>query len=119
MQEAEELQDHIRSPYHHGELKDATHKFSVRNPACGDEVTLQLRIRDQRIEEAWHIVRGCSLCLGTTSILCSRIEGLRVQELQEFPADWTLSFFDFPVTKGRIGCCVLPMTALQAILKAP
>lgn len=41
--------DHTRSSDWLGELAAATHTASSRNPACGDEVTLQLHIEQQSV----------------------------------------------------------------------
>ena len=52
--------EHFRNPRGQGGLADATHTANVTDPACGDELALDLVVADARVESARFRVRGCS-----------------------------------------------------------
>jgi nitrogen fixation NifU-like protein len=112
----DDMSDHLANPYHRGRLDNATHRISQRNPACGDEVTLELRIEGNSVKEAWHNAKGCGLCKATTSAICQNIEGMLISDVLQLPELWSLHLFGFTISPGRRDCCFLPMQALRALL---
>jgi nitrogen fixation NifU-like protein len=44
--------EHYKNPRNRGELEGANAVVFMNNPSCGDEVTLQLRIQDDRVLDA-------------------------------------------------------------------
>ena len=74
------LQERLRDPVHLGAVEAATHVGAVGNPACGDVVTLHLRVRDGRIEAAGFESIGSAYQLATASVLCDCVLGQTVEE---------------------------------------
>jgi nitrogen fixation NifU-like protein len=56
------------------------------NPLCGDEVTLDLRLRGGRVEAVGHRVRGCLLCRAAAAALARGAVGRSAGELDEVRA---------------------------------
>ncbi len=77
------LEQRLRNPPHLGSLEDATAVGAVGNPACGDVVTLYLRIADGRIEKATFESMGSAYQLATASVLCDCVEGLSVSDARD------------------------------------
>ena len=75
-----ELIDHFEHPRHVGQLTDPDAAAKVENPACGDVMTLELRIADGRITEARYQVKGCVAAIGCGSALTELIEGKTIDE---------------------------------------
>jgi len=67
--------DHAKRPMNKGVLPDATVTVPADNPTCGDEVTLQLRVADGRIEEVKFTGQGCAICMASTSMMTRAIKG--------------------------------------------
>jgi len=67
--------EHYRSPRNKGELPEKTVEIHMRNPSCGDEIRLQLRIHDGRIEEAKFVGQGCSISQAAVSMMTSLVTG--------------------------------------------
>ena len=77
---SEVLLDHFSHPRNVGEIEDPDGEGSITNPACGDIMRLQLRIRGGVIEEAKWRVEGCSTSIAASSMLSELVVGLAVEE---------------------------------------
>ncbi len=72
--------DHYRNPRNSGELPDATVEVHMRNPTCGDDISLQLRIEDDRIEEVKFVGEGCSISQASVSMMTTLLKGRSLDE---------------------------------------
>lgn len=73
--------DHYRRPRNRGELPGADHEAHMRNPTCGDEIRLQLRLDGAgRIAEARFTGEGCSISQAAVSMLTQLVKGKTPQE---------------------------------------
>jgi nitrogen fixation NifU-like protein len=80
---------HYRHPRNRGELEDATAVVSRFNPLCGDEITLQLRVRDGRVEAARFLGQGCSISQASASMLTELLVGRTAEEAEALAARFT------------------------------
>jgi len=110
------IRDHLEKPFHYGIVQNPSIVGSKRNPACGDEVTLSLRISNEIIVEAWHQVRGCMLCKAAASILCEHLQNVPVGQAQEISDSDIVQWTGINITPGRKGCCALPVWTLHELL---
>lgn len=109
--------DHFESPYHKGHLSCPTCSHSDRNPICGDQITLELSIDDQRrVREAFFDGKGCAISQAAASILCEAIEGKSLDELQNFQAKDMLDLLKVRLTASRQKCGLLGFKVLKTIL---
>lgn len=72
---------HYRRSRHRGEVERPDVAIAERNPLCGDDLFLTLRVRDGRIEEARFAGHGCAISQAAASMLCQQAEGKSFQEL--------------------------------------
>ena len=70
--------DHFRNPRNAGTMHDADGVGSVENPASGAEVSLQLKIVDERIVRAVFRAQGCTATIAAASVLTEMVAGLSV-----------------------------------------
>jgi nitrogen fixation NifU-like protein len=77
------VMDHFLNPRNTGEIEEATHKATVRNPACGDVLKLTLRIEDGIVREARAKTFGCAAAIASSSALTELLKGRRVEEAKE------------------------------------
>lgn len=110
------LLDHARSPYHYGHCPSVSHRESLRNPMCGDEVCLELDIEGKTVLEAWFTGRGCVLSQAAASMLCEFIERQSVNELRQLEVVEFLALPGFSPTPRRRQCLLLPFRALKNLL---
>ncbi len=62
------------------ELENPTHEELGHNPSCGDEITLQLRVADNKIEDMSYTGQGCAISQASTSIMIDTVKELTLDE---------------------------------------
>ena len=127
------LLKHSREPSNRKPLPSANATGKLKNPLCGDLVTVHLRIEKNQIAQAAFEAQSCSICMASASMLTEELTGSSIQETQTF----TTSLIDMltnPTVKmslpetdlnalsgvkefpSRIRCATLPWEALLAAL---
>lgn len=72
--------DLFRNPKNLGKMEDASVVAVAGNPACGDMITLYLKITEQTIvEKATFESYGCAANIATASIVTEMIKGLTLE----------------------------------------
>ena len=61
--------EHNSHPDYKYEMDAPTHEHDGINPSCGDDITLQLRVKDGVIEDAGFIGSGCAISEGSASLM--------------------------------------------------
>ena len=62
-------------------LDNPTVRFTLKNPICGDEVTVDLSInKNYKITDYGHNVKGCALCEASAGLLSNNIIGVNAKE---------------------------------------
>ena len=75
----EVILDHYKRPHHKG-LTAGDIQVHHINPSCGDEVTLSLKVKDQKVGEiSWDGV-GCSISQASVSIMSDLLTGKSISE---------------------------------------
>lgn len=115
----EHILDHYEDPYHRGACPGCTHRHQDDNPLCGDVVSMELRLNDGKIEEAYFDGDGCCISQAAASMLVERFDGKTVEEVKRFTAPEMLEMFGVRLTPNRQKCCLLPWRVLQAAIYSP
>jgi nitrogen fixation NifU-like protein len=68
--------EHYRNPRNKGELADHTAEAHVANPVCGDELSVQIRLDGERIEEVAFDGQGCSISQASMSMMTDLVTGV-------------------------------------------
>ncbi|MCL6625140.1 Fe-S cluster assembly sulfur transfer protein SufU [Alicyclobacillus shizuokensis] len=74
------IMDHYQHPRNQGELTAKTVSVDLRNPSCGDEITLQLEVADGRVQDVRFRGSGCSISMASASMMTEAIKGQDVPE---------------------------------------
>ena len=74
---------HHRDPCGYGIPDHCTHSADGRNARCGDEVTVALRIEEERIVEAAFEARACAVTRSSSSLMVQRIRNTTTTEARE------------------------------------
>jgi nitrogen fixation NifU-like protein len=112
-----------------GRLGAPSASASRDNPLCGDDVTMDVSIREGRVADLGHRVRGCVLCQAAASVLGSVAPGRSAEEIARAraalaamlreagsvpPSPWEELAVFLPVrdVPSRHECVLLPFDAL-------
>lgn len=67
--------DHNRRPKNYGALDGATNSAEGRNPLCGDEVKVELKVAADQIEDVRFTASGCAVSRASASIMTQAVKG--------------------------------------------
>ena len=126
----ETLIEQSRNPKNNYAIEGANRQSELKNPLCGDVVTIYLSVSGDRIEEASFKAQCCSICRASASMLTTRIAGsdslsaislaedlfafLNESESDIFDKDDLLQALSGVKTfASRIRCATLPWEAFQ------
>lgn len=79
----EVILDHNRKPRNFREMEDADRRIEGRNPLCGDEITLWLKLDGDRVSDVSFKGSGCAISKSSASLMTSTVKGKSVAETQE------------------------------------
>lgn len=76
------IMDHYRNPRNKGLAKDPRGYMTVhlKNPSCGDDLTVQLKVEGDRIKEIRQSGEGCSICCASASMMAELLESETIEE---------------------------------------
>ena len=74
--------DHYRNPRHRGHLQKPTAAKEGYNPLCGDEVTVELMVRDGVIDDVAYVGSGCSISQSSASMMTEAVQGKRLKDVK-------------------------------------
>jgi nitrogen fixation NifU-like protein len=75
--------DHNRRPKNYGALEGATSSAEGRNPLCGDEVKVELKVADDEIEDVRFTASGCAVSRASASIMTQAVKGKSRAEVEK------------------------------------
>jgi len=77
------IMEHSKNSPNKREMDDADIEEHGHNPNCGDDITLELKLDDDMIEDAAFKGSGCAISQASTSIMIDLIKGKKIEEALE------------------------------------
>lgn len=72
------IMDNYKNPKNKGLKDDEGYKtLHLNNPSCGDEITIQVKIQDDKIVDIRQDGHGCSICCSSASVMTDSLIGLK------------------------------------------
>ena len=72
--------DHSKSPRNFGELPGADHRAEGRNPLCGDQVSVSVKMNGDVIEDIRFQGSGCAIAKASASVMTTALKGKTLTE---------------------------------------
>jgi nitrogen fixation protein NifU and related proteins len=110
----EAILDHYKHPRHKGHLESPDVHYHDTNPFCGDEVTIELKVKDGVVVEAAFDGRGCAISQASASMIMEEIIGMTVDDLKAWGKEDVLELLGIEIGPVRLKCALLPLKALKA-----
>ena len=77
------IMEHSMNSYNKKKLENADYSEIGHNPNCGDEITLELKVNGNIIEDMAFSGHGCAISQASTSIMIDTLKGKTVDEAKE------------------------------------
>ena len=77
------IMEHSMNSYNKKHLEKADYEEIGHNPNCGDEITLELKLNNNIIEDMAFTGHGCAISQASTSIMIDTLKGKTVEEAKE------------------------------------
>lgn len=110
--------DHYKRPRNRGEIEGGgTVEVHMRNPSCGDEIKLQLQVKNGVVEDLRFLGEGCSISQAAASMMTTIVKGKEVEEALALAHRFTdMMHGDEEAAKDR---SLRDLRALQGVSKFP
>lgn len=106
--------DHYRNPRNKGTLDPADYSYEDVNPLCGDEIRIDVRVKDDKIDEIAFSGRGCAISQASASILMEMTDGKSLDEVKAITKEDLLEELMVPISPARLKCALLSLKVLKA-----
>lgn len=132
----EVIMEHNASKHNRRHIEGANVIETGHNPSCGDEIKLELKVKDDVIEDAAFTGVGCAISQASTSIMIDLIKGKTVDEAKHIVNTFlgmikreitddkqlevledALAFKNISNMPARVKCAVLSWHTLDESLK--
>ncbi len=77
------IMEHSMNSYNKKKLENADFSEIGHNPNCGDEITLQIKLNNNVIEDMAFSGHGCAISQSSTSIMIDTLKGKTIDEAKE------------------------------------
>jgi nitrogen fixation NifU-like protein len=110
----EVILDHYQNPRHRGTLDPHDYSYEDSNPLCGDEVRIDVRVRDGMVDEIAFSGQGCAISQASASILTELVEGKSLDEVKQLGKEELLEEIGIELSPARLKCALLSLKVLKA-----
>lgn len=78
------IMDHYKNPRNKGLLNDQGYKtIHIKNPTCGDDITIQSKIENGVVKDIRHDGTGCSICCSSASVMSETLIGKEIKDAKK------------------------------------
>lgn len=106
--------DHYRNPRHRGTLDPADYSYEDVNPLCGDEIRIDVRVKDDKVDQIAFSGRGCAISQAAASILMEMTAGQSLDDVKAITKEDLLEELMVPISPARLKCALLGLKVLKA-----
>lgn len=117
MQYSEKVLQHFMHPHNVGKMEDADAQATEGSPACGDQVTVYLKVNDAdlTIKEVSFLSYGCASNIATGSIITDLAKGKTLEEAKKITWRDAMEALD-GLPPVKVHCSVLAADTLQTAI---
>lgn len=112
----EMILEHYKNPKNFGRLAHATKTTTVFNPLCGDEITMDITLKGDKIKDLKFTGKGCVISQAITSQLTEYAKNKSKSELRKLDKAFMITLLGIELGPNRLKCALLPLEALQKLL---
>lgn len=76
------IMDHYKYPRGKKKIENADVKNEGKNPVCGDEIEVSLKINDSKVEDISVECMGCAISVASGSMLADTLRGKSIEDVK-------------------------------------
>jgi nitrogen fixation NifU-like protein len=111
----EQFLEIYKDPDNFGKLEKFSCEVCKLNTSCGDEVKIQLLIKDNNVKDVKFRGKGCVISTVATSFLTEKIKGLDLDTIKNLSNKDIIDLLGIPISYARLKCALLSLEALKEI----
>jgi nitrogen fixation NifU-like protein len=108
--------DHYKNPRNFGTIEDADLSYEEGIPSCGDVIRLDLKVKEDVLEDVKFSGTGCAISQASVSILTEKVTGNKVEDILSLTDHDMLEALGGQVSPIRFKCALLGLTVLKKAL---
>ena len=112
----EALLERLANPVNQGTIFQPELEASLVNPLCGDTVKLELRVKNNIVEQAVYSGNGCAISQVSADLLTEKIQGESLAEIKNISENDILDLVGVAPSPSREKCLVLSLQVLKKAL---
>jgi nitrogen fixation NifU-like protein len=105
--------EHYKNPRNFGELEPHDVECFDRNPLCGDEIGVHIRLEADRIADLRFHGQGCAISQAAASISSEELIGMPLEEIEHLGADWIIDQLGIDISPTRRKCALLSLKVMR------
>lgn len=105
--------EHYKRPHNFGELAEHDLEAHEHNPLCGDELGVQIKVKDGKIADLKFNGHGCAISQASASIASEQLIGMELAEAGGLGADWMIDLLGIDVSATRRKCALLNLKVVR------
>ena len=113
----EALLERLANPVNQGVIEEPDLEARLVNPLCGDEVLLQLRVRNGTIEQAVYSGNGCAISQVSADFLAEKLQGKNLDQIESITDKDMLETLGINPGPARLKCALLSFEVLKKVLE--
>lgn len=113
---AKNILDHYQRPYNFGPLEDGI-KHHTLNRSCGDDITVYVKIENNKLSRISFEGHGCSISMATTSILSEKLIGYEVATVLKLGLEDIQKILGIDISLRREKCAMIGLRAICGAIK--
>lgn len=97
----EVIMEHFKNPRNKGLINSPDyHTKHIKNPSCGDDITIQSKVENGTVVDCRHEGSGCSICCASASVLTETIIGKTVEEAEALSKNFLAMVSNNPIDES-------------------
>lgn len=113
----EALLERLANPTNQGKIPKPEIEARLVNTLCGDEVLIQLRVRNGIIEQAVYSGNGCAISQVSADFLAEKLQGKNIKQIENITEKDILKTLGINPGPARLKCALLSFEVLKKALE--
>lgn len=114
---ANNIMDHYHRPRNKENMADADTSARQLNQSCGDDISVFIKLQNQKIQRITFLGQGCAISQAAISILSEKLIGLSIPEIQAYSFENIKNILGVDISERRYNCAMLGLQAIQKALR--